>query len=678
MATISEFNGLTSNIVIKSDKETECFEYIVRAQLVPSMSRTDVYFAKDEIFGHCFVKGPYISGNEIKNHSKFYLWKKENNIIVPNYYFVNLYPNRWSEGTGLGQRNKCDRNKKYLFMVTESLLGTATPRIITRDIDLEIEEKQKKTDKDLSEKKGWKGKIDLLESDKTWVPISMWKDSPDSVKQDFVTGMIVRSMIGAVDLADKNFVLKSNRLYSIDEDAIVHTPVRIFHEKSVWKRYGYDKFKMIFNYLGDNFDHFYNWIQSWTVLKDEVDYTKFIKDYFDELKEMKNKKDMWDMHIFMITKKETVVKKTKEDSTPIVKKTKKDSSPIDEILENKISLPFVGYKGTKSAHGHSDDVLISAIHKYNRRNMPEKFIYVLSQLCTYLDCPETKERKSHITHIANRLVISTLEDASTSFHLYIKALNCYYYMKKFNSDAKGNGALVWNQETKENMANLLSMYVYECCKSKKSRIPSCMSILSYLFSRPVQWLQKYEKDPEYNVGGYITKTLNLIENKLVTIEHFMKSIEERTEDCILMFRLFYETKTHPLLDDKNFIPMLCKKLNLNENLWMKNIYPIFKGRKNEGFMPGAVLLSRYIYEESNKNEYNQAIAIDQTEVNKLKNIFLSSEKMDLDSFVADKHTSRGGSMKKFVEEGSVVTNISDIIEVQNITKLYQKLRLEKE
>ena len=50
MATISEFNGLTSNIVIKSDKETECFEYIVRAQLVPSMSRTDVYFAKDEIF----------------------------------------------------------------------------------------------------------------------------------------------------------------------------------------------------------------------------------------------------------------------------------------------------------------------------------------------------------------------------------------------------------------------------------------------------------------------------------------------------------------------------------------------------------------------------------------------------------------------------------------------------
>ena len=125
----------------KSDKETECFEYIVRAQLVPSASRTDVYFAKDNVFGYCFVKGPFFTGNELINHEKFHKWKKENNILTPNYYFIYLYPDRWPEGTGLGQRNKCDRSKKYLFLVTESLLETTTPKIITRDMDQELKDK---------------------------------------------------------------------------------------------------------------------------------------------------------------------------------------------------------------------------------------------------------------------------------------------------------------------------------------------------------------------------------------------------------------------------------------------------------------------------------------------------------------------------------------------------------
>ena len=222
---------------LKSEKESEAFEYIVRAQLVPNNTRTDVMFAKDEIFGHCFVKGPYLTNSTIKYHAMLHDWKKANGLPVVDYYFANLYPDVWPEGTPLGQRNKTNRNQKYTFMVMESLLETTKPETIIRDLDKE---------KDGTTKGGWKGKIELLESDKSWEPLKMWNSVSDKVKKDFTVSMIYRSMIGADDLADRNFVLKGDTLYSIDEDIDSIGFTDLFHQKSKWKRYGYKKFEMIF------------------------------------------------------------------------------------------------------------------------------------------------------------------------------------------------------------------------------------------------------------------------------------------------------------------------------------------------------------------------------------------------------------------------------------------------
>lgn len=624
-----EINGEHKNESLKSVKESECFEYLVRAQLVPSASRTDVHLSKDEIFGDCFVKGPYLTMKQIEHTGVFYKWKKANSILAVDYYIVKLIPDVFPEGTALGCRNRCDRKLKYPFMVTKSLLKK------TDDVKTRVHES-----------KLWPPTV-ILESDKTWIPETMWSTSPDSVKMDFTMSMIFRMMIGAVDLADKNFVLKDDRLYSIDEDNENIMFVNLFEDKAAWKRYGYKKFEMIWDYLFHNFEKIYAHVQSWSpLIIGEIDLTYQVKQMFDSLKRMS--KDEWDTCKMNICSKKLTIEEPKQK---------------EDVIEEKL---FVGFRGTTSKHGHGHDVLISAIHKYIRRGDSRKLIYVFSQLMGYLEVPETSQRKSKITNFANRLAISSMEDASTAFHIFPNVANAYVAIKSFNT-VKTKG-LDWNTENKQKMAEILAKLCIQISKSVKSRIPSAMSNVSYLLD-----IEKTDKI----TCSFLKIALELRgkENEYEAI--FKKSFKEKTDHCLVLYKKLYDLNSD-LVCGKGFIKNMCTILDLKYDIWSSVFFETVKGKKEE-FMPGAILLFKYLYGDDYEN-----IQIDDKEVSELVTIFLSDEKMDLDDFVYDKHTSKGSgfekkmkmtSMERFVLEGSVVNNHSKKPTSLELRKCYEEIRL---
>lgn len=614
-----ELNGKIVNYALKSEKESECFEYIVRAQLVPTDFRTDVHFAKDSIFGDCFVKGPYLRDNSIKHHGKFYLWKKQNNILIADYYFVRLFPDVFPGGTPLGCRNKCDRNKKYTFMITKSLL--------------------EREDKDWPKTRIHSSKLwsdtKILETDKTWVPEKMWDNSSHLLKMDFIISMIYRAMIGAVDLADKNFVLKGDRLYSIDEDNENIQFVKLFHDKSAWKRYGYKKFEMIWDYMGSNFIRIYNFVKNWTPLIVEDDLTISIKNYFDELKELHDSGWVkWDNH-----KKEIIGK-------------------------NETKTLTIGHRGTTSKHGHDHDVLISAIHKYIRRGETKKLVYVFSQFMGYMEAEESTQRKAKITNFANRLVISSVEDTSTAFHLFEDVARVYLYIKSFNTEAKTKTpGRIWDDEEKKNAAKIFADICIKICKSKRARIPSGMSNASYLLDTNIQ-----------NIKTDFMKIAKELKGKNYE-EEFKKSFEKKSMECVILYKKLYDDG-NKCVSGKPFIKSMCEKLKLNYMIWEKVFFESVKDKKEE-FMIGAVLLFKYLFGDD-----SELIKIDQKEMNEMISVFLSDESQNLDEYVFDKHTSKGAKngagMEKFVKEGSVVTNHSEKEIALELRRCYEEVRLLRE
>lgn len=622
-----ELNGNFKEQTLNSEKESECFEYIVRAQLVPSASRTDVHFAKDSIFGDCFVKGPYLKDNSIRHHGKFYLWKKQNDILIADYYFVRLFPDVFPGGTPLGCRNKCDRNKKYTFMITKSLL--------------------EREDKDWPKTRIHSSKLwpdtKILETDKTWVPEKMWDSSKDSVKFDFVVAMIYRAMIGAVDLADKNFVLKGDRLYSIDEDNEDIEFVKLFHDKSAWKRYGYKKFEMIWDYMGLNFDRFHDFIKNWSpLIVNKIDLTKPIKNYFDELKEIRV--SGWENHKKEICMKESLAAKADGDG--------------------EAKTLTIGHRGTKSKHGHDHDVLISAIHKYIRRGETKKLVYVFSQFMGYMEAEETTQRKAKITNFANRLVISSVEDTSTAFHLFEDVARVYFYIKSFNTDLKTKTpGRIWNDEEKKNAAKIFADICIKICKSKRARIPSGMSNASYLLDTDNQ-----------NIKTDFMKIAKELKGKNYE-EEFKKSFEKKSMECVILYKKLYDDGNKCVLG-KPFIKSMCEKLKLNYMIWEKVFFESVKDKKEE-FMIGAVLLFKYLFGDD-----TELIKIDQKEMNEMISVFLSDESQNLDEYVFDKHTSKGAKngagMEKFVKEGSVVTNHSEKEIALELRRCYEEVRLLRE
>jgi hypothetical protein len=204
-----------------SDLETDYARFIVRAQLVTGNTKTDTYFGEKN--GKViFIKGPFKESiEEMQSVMDMQEIKKEVGLPTIEYRVVMLKPNRdtidmnksFDDPTkkkdkkeGLGFRKTCDRSKLYPFLVSEVLFSDNMNNIpikqhgsVTWPDNTEI--------LDLERVKGMKH-----------TSFDQIRD-PD-MKRMYVENIIFRHITGMPDLASRNFVVKDNLVYSIDEDSI--------------------------------------------------------------------------------------------------------------------------------------------------------------------------------------------------------------------------------------------------------------------------------------------------------------------------------------------------------------------------------------------------------------------------------------------------------------------------
>lgn len=185
---------------IGTDKESEAFDFIVRAQLVTSAYKTDTYYAKDKKTGKIvFVKGPFKSEKDITALETNQKVRQILGLDYVNSKRIDLIPDLLK--SPLSIRNSLEKGKKYPFVVFQNLC----------EEDFKIK----------------------MMSSKLWseTPVVDWskmqkcgifhppEGSEKEIKQ-YVIHLLFRKMMGVGDLADRNFMLVNDKVYSVDEDVI--------------------------------------------------------------------------------------------------------------------------------------------------------------------------------------------------------------------------------------------------------------------------------------------------------------------------------------------------------------------------------------------------------------------------------------------------------------------------
>ena len=230
--------------------ESKKYEFIVRTQLNTTGMKSDVYFAIDnDTKKMVVVKGPLSDYDAVRNVYSMYYWKKKNNIATLQVDHVKMIPDRWPEGVPLGLRNKMKRDEPADFLVFESL--------IKKD---EIIEKVHKS-------KVWP---DTKIVDWSKVDLHLKLDELDDEQmQKYVELLLMRYVFGISDLADRNFLVKNDKIYSIDEE---------YKGKcvSIYLELKKNKCKKIRDWLEENYEKLM--IKEWKDIKGEnkIKYSKII------------------------------------------------------------------------------------------------------------------------------------------------------------------------------------------------------------------------------------------------------------------------------------------------------------------------------------------------------------------------------------------------------------------
>jgi hypothetical protein len=197
--THTEEKGIKETHTEEKDTESSMFNFIVRAQLVTSASKQDTYYASDKKNNIIkFVKGPYLEKSKIEIIENIKNLRKLLNEPYINFEILYLVPDLLE--SPLSTRNKAIKNKKYPFLVYENV----------------IKEKLKTKIKD---SKLWP-ETEVVDYEKMLkYEFNPSKCGKDIFKQ-YVIHLLFRSMIGASDLADRNFIIVDNILYSVDEETL--------------------------------------------------------------------------------------------------------------------------------------------------------------------------------------------------------------------------------------------------------------------------------------------------------------------------------------------------------------------------------------------------------------------------------------------------------------------------
>jgi hypothetical protein len=242
-------------------RETEEYQFLVRTQLNTSKTKQDVYFAKDKTNKLVVVKGPYIDLDEINILREHLAWKKANNIPFINFEVKEMIPDRWSEGVPLGIRNKVDRTAKAHFIIFDSVIFES--QLVKKNHSSKV----------------WP-ETEVVNWEK--IPLHFDYKTRELIEQemiDYVHNLLYRYLFGISDLADRNFLMVSGRVISIDEE---------IQGKLDYLKYELKKNKSIFihKWLQDNYEKLN--VNSWFLIKTAT------KSQLDRLDEITNKeKCLW-------------------------------------------------------------------------------------------------------------------------------------------------------------------------------------------------------------------------------------------------------------------------------------------------------------------------------------------------------------------------------------------------
>jgi hypothetical protein len=187
----------TSTSTSTFEIESEYCQFVSRIQLTTSATRCDTYYGmKDDQL--IFVKGPYLTEQPIANYLEVQEFKAKHNISYIDGQLVYLIPDRWPEGVPLGLRNSLDRTKGWPFLITKSIIPLS--EIVFRTHSSKL----------------WPP-TQVIDPVATPLHISVFTLTRKQL-YDYFCQLAVRLHFKISDLADRNFLVRGDCVYSIDEE----------------------------------------------------------------------------------------------------------------------------------------------------------------------------------------------------------------------------------------------------------------------------------------------------------------------------------------------------------------------------------------------------------------------------------------------------------------------------
>ena len=185
-------------------RESDYGRFLVRAQLLCGNAKTDTYFVEKEAEIQ-FVKGPFSSRRETDAFLDVQKAKRSAGLPCVDYQVVMLVPDRFPDSP-MGLRTRLSRDQPRPFLVS-NVLFDHTPE------NLPVKQKSSKK---------WP-ETQVVDWDRVNGMTNVSKDalqSDDELMMAYVSSIIFRFLVGAGDFADRNFIVKHGKIYSIDEDDV--------------------------------------------------------------------------------------------------------------------------------------------------------------------------------------------------------------------------------------------------------------------------------------------------------------------------------------------------------------------------------------------------------------------------------------------------------------------------
>lgn len=229
-------------VVIPDDalKESDLFPYVVRLQATTGRHKTDSFVTQvppgfeDDNFGEAaiaVVKGPFPTDSDIpETLTELNGWRKRLGLNVVEFKtFNNVIVNKtfgheeWSEGLA---RSNYRYNKKPvlgLFIMFQSLLK----------VNSEGEIKFRRYGKDEKQKsQAWIDSGAYIVKPRH-LNTFVWHDKyyEPEILVDYINALHFRYLFGITDHADRNFIVKEEKMYDIDAESISYTNVMKYSSK---------------------------------------------------------------------------------------------------------------------------------------------------------------------------------------------------------------------------------------------------------------------------------------------------------------------------------------------------------------------------------------------------------------------------------------------------------------